>query len=330
MKKVLITGGAGFIGYHLGKKLLSEGYQVDFVDNLARGVVDPDLMALQQLPLSRFVQADLLNPAEFAKLAKDYRYIFHLAAIIGVAHVLNRPFQVLADNTTLLINMLAFAREQTSLERFIFTSTSEVYAGTLQHFNLPIPTPESTPLAVTDLKHPRTSYMLSKIYGEALCHQSGLPYTIIRPHNFYGPRMGLSHVIPELLQRAYEAHPGGKLPVYTLEHRRTFCYIDDAVEMMYRLSQAPAAVAEVCNVGNQHPEVTIKELAELIVKTVGKNLSLVPREGDPGSPVRRCPDMTKTASITAYRSQVSLAQGVSLTFDWYRQHIFAGKGPSAV
>ncbi len=330
MKRALITGGAGFIGYHLGKRLLSEGYQVDFVDNLARGVIDHDFAVLQQTPAARFIQADLLNQAEFVKLAGDDHYIFHLAAIIGVAHVLNRPFQVLADNTTLLVNMIAFAKEQASLERFVFTSTSEVYAGTLQYFTLPIPTPETTPLAVSDLKHPRTSYMLSKIYGEALCHQSGLPYTIIRPHNFYGPRMGLSHVIPELLQRAYRTPSGGELTVYTLTHRRTFCYITDAVEMMYRLTQAPAAVGEVCNVGNQHPEVTIKELAELIIKVTGKNLFLTPREGDFGSPQRRCPDMTKTENITAYRSQVSLEQGVRMTFDWYQKNIFTGTEPSAL
>ena len=85
---------------------------------------------------------------------------------------------------------------------FVFASTSEVYAGSLEHFGLPIPTPETAPLGLPDLGRPRTTYMLSKIYGEALCRHAGLPFTILRPHNLYGPRMGMAHVIPELHARA--------------------------------------------------------------------------------------------------------------------------------
>ena len=103
----------------------------------------------------------------------------------------------------MLRNIITFGKRQENLERLIFTSTSEVYAGTLKYFSLKIPTPENTPLALTELSENRTSYMLSKIYGEALCLHSGLPVTIVRPHNFYGPRMGLSHVIPELFKESF-------------------------------------------------------------------------------------------------------------------------------
>jgi len=330
MTKALITGGAGFIGYHLGKGLLEAGFQVDLADNLFRGVLDKDLEVLLQHPRARFIQADVRESKVLTALGRDYHYIFHLAAIIGVAHVLQRPFQVLADNVTMLLNVLAFAREQLELKRFLFTSTSEVYAGTLKYFTLPIPTPESTPLAVTDLKEPRTSYMLSKIYGEALCHQSGLPCTIIRPHNFYGPRMGLSHVIPELLKRAHEAPVGGILEVFSPNHRRTFCFIEDAVEMMRRLAQAPEGEGGTFNVGNQTPEVAIWELAELIGKVVGKPLSPAPQSEAPGSPVRRCPDMSKTLNLAGYRSRFSLEQGVELTYRWYRDMVFSEQGISAI
>jgi UDP-glucose 4-epimerase len=330
MTKILITGGAGFIGYHLGKRLLDAGCHVDLIDNLARGVLDRELEALIRHPRVRFIQADIREPEILKNLGFDYNYIYHLAAIIGVAHVVKRPFQVLSENASMMFNILALAREQAALQRLVFTSTSEVYAGTLKYFTLPIPTPENTPLAITDLKEPRTSYMLSKIYGEALCHQSGLPFTIIRPHNFYGPRMGLSHVIPELLKRAHEAPYGGTLAVYSMSHRRTFCFIEDAVEMIRQLAEAPKGERGTFNVGNQKPEVTIRELAESVVKVVDKPLDLISQPKTPGSPSRRCPDTSKSLALTGYRSRFNLTQGIELTYRWYRDEVFSGQGIFAI
>ena len=232
MTKVLITGGAGFIGSHLAKRLLAENYQIDLIDNLSRGVIDSHLKTITSKPGVRLLDRDLLEPNTLDDLDNDYHYIYHLAAIIGVTNVLDKPYAVLRDNVLMTVNLLSLAMRQTGLERFVFASTSEVYAGTLKHFTLPVPTPESTPLALTDIGHPRTSYMLSKIYGEALCQRSGVPFTIIRPHNIYGPRMGMAHVIPELLRKAYHAPANGSLEVFSIDHRRTFCFIDDAVEMI--------------------------------------------------------------------------------------------------
>src|SRR5262249_42666036 len=147
-------------------------------------------------------------------------------------------------------NVIKVARRQTDLRRLIFPSTSEVYAGTLQYFGMPFPTPETTPLTVTDLAQPRTSYMLSKIYGEALCHHADVPFTIVRPHNVYGPRMGMAHVIPELLKRAYQAPTGGRLSVSSADHKRTFCYVDDAVEFIVRLAEAPTGLSGTFNIGS--------------------------------------------------------------------------------
>src|SRR5690606_19448171 len=109
----------------------------------------------------------------------------------------------------------------------------------------------STPLAISPLEHPRTSYMLSKIYGEALVHQCGLPFTIIRPHNFYGPRMGLSHVVPELLSKIHAMADGDELVVASMDHSRTFCFIDDAIEFIVRLIDGPAGLGGTFNIGVQ-------------------------------------------------------------------------------
>jgi len=329
MKKALITGGAGFIGYHLSRNLLKNGYQVDLIDNFSRGVRDDFLLELAVQHGAKLLDFDLLDRNVLDGLDQDYSYIYHLAAIIGVQHVLKAPYDVLTKNVDLLENIIIFGKKQKRLDRLVFTSTSEVYSGTLKHFSLTIPTPESTPLAVTDLSQNRTSYMLSKIYGEALCLHSGLPITIIRPHNFYGPRMGLSHVIPELLKKAFESE-NSKLEVSSLNHKRTFCYIDDAVEMMRSLAEADAAIGQTFNVGNESPEITIEELANEIISTVGKDLTIDPKPMTPGSPLRRCPDMTKTFTVTGYKPQINLNSGLRQTFDWYKTNVFLKDGLSAV
>jgi len=320
----MITGGAGFIGGFLAKTLAAQGDTVHLVDNLARGRHDRFLSELLEMPHVALFERDLLQPEALGDLHTDYTQVLHCAAIIGVQHVLRHPYQTLRDNVQLLDTAVTFARRQPRLRRFVFASTSEVYAGSLELGMLPIPTPEDTPLAVAALDQPRTSYMLSKICGEAMVRQAGLPFTIVRPHNFYGPRMGMSHVIPQLLDRAHRAAPGGILEVFSVDHRRTFCFIDDAVEMIVHAAQAPSCEDQVLNVGSQSPELTIGELAEVIVRVVGKDLKIVPRPATPGSPMRRCPDMSRMAALTGARARISVEEGVRRTYDWYRPMVFEG------
>ncbi len=328
-RNVLITGGAGFIGLSLARRLLDEGCRVTIVDNFSRAVSDPELRETAGRDGSTLVNADLLDENAAGKLGDDFDVIYHLAAIIGVAHVMGRPYDVLYDNVRMTANMIRCARAQRGLARFLFASTSEVYAGTLSHFDLPVPTPETTPLAVSDLAHPRTSYMLSKIYGEALCHQSGLPFTIFRPHNVYGPRMGMVHVIPEQLRKAHEARDGDSIEVFSHDHTRSFCYIDDAVEMLVLMAKRGECVGKTMNLGNQGPEVTMEDLAGLCWKIAGKELRMDARPASPGSPVRRAPDMTQTIQLTGYRPRVGLEEGIGRTYRWYRENVFDTGGPSA-
>jgi nucleoside-diphosphate-sugar epimerase len=326
----LITGGAGFIGAHLAGRLLADGARVDLVDNLSRGVRDDVLGDLERRGDVSVVVADLRDPATLDHVGDHYTHVFHFAALLGVQNVLERPQAVLRDNLSMLTTMLDLAARQRDLQRFVFPSTSEVYAGTQRFFDLPLPTPEDTPLAVSALDEPRTSYMLSKIYGEALCHHAGLPFTIVRPHNFYGPRMGLAHVIPQVLQRIHDAADGTELVVYSIDHQRTFCFIDDAVEYVARLALDPGAVGGTFNVGVQAPEMTMGGLAELLMATVGRDLRIVPGETAPGSPPRRCPDMTRTIALTGHEPSVSLEDGVRRTYDWYRTNVFGSGRPSAL
>jgi UDP-glucose 4-epimerase len=327
--RVLITGGAGFIGLHLAQALARRGDDVDLLDNFGRAVRDSTLQQALEHPQVRLCERDLLAQGSVRDLPCDFDVIFHFAAIIGVAHVLQRPYDVLNQNARLLANAVELAQRQRKLERFVFASTSEVYAGTLNAFGMRIPTPESTPLTIGDVAQPRTSYMLSKIHGEAMCWHSGLPFTIIRPHNVYGPRMGMSHVVPELLKRAHEARDGDNLQVYSASHRRTFCYIDDAVDLLLRIVDSAACRNVTLNLGSTDQEVMMAEVAQIVADVVGRKLVLESLPDTPGSPVRRAPDMDLPRKLTRYESRVKLREGVARTYDWYRTHVFEGAGVTA-
>ena len=330
MKKVLITGGAGFIGFHLAKRLAELEYDVHIADDLSRAVEDSDLKNLCVWPNVNYHKMDLLETEALKGVALDYDHIYHLAAIIGVVHVTQQPYRVLVENQQMVVNMVELARRQQHLSRLLFTSTSEVYAGTLKHFEMSIPTPEDTPLAIPPLSEPRTSYMLSKTYGEAMCQQSGIPFTVFRPHNVYGPRMGLAHVIPEVLQRAHNTEDGDTLEYYSAEHKRTFCFVSDAVEIMVRAALEKTCENETLNVGMRGPEVSIRELVSIISRVVGKRFSIIEKDSTKGSPIRRCPDMSKVKKLIGYMGTTSLEQGISATYDWYRKRVFDGTGVTAI
>jgi len=329
MKKVLITGGAGFIGYHLANNLLKSNYQIDLIDNFSRGVNDLELVNLSNNKNINLIDSDLSKPNIINKLSKNYAYIYHFAAVIGVQHVLKSPNEVLEKNYTLLQNALTIGHQQKRLDRFVFASTSEVYAGTLYYHGLEFPTPESTPLTISNLGEARTSYMLSKIYGEALCKHSGLQITIVRPHNFYGPRMGLSHVIPEMMKKV-ELLSSDYIDVYSIHHRRTFCYIEDAVKAIQKLAESNNTIGREYNVGNDDEEVTIEQLVKLIMNLIGKNFKIRSMPDTPGSPERRCPNISKLRKEIGYKKEYDLNKGLEKTFNWYKKNIFSGIEKSAL
>ena len=327
--KILITGGVGFLGGHLANSLAEEGHTVHLLDNFKRGVQDSFIDAAVAKYGLKIISADLLDESTLQFVEDDYTHIYHLAAIIGVVHVLQRPYEVLTANVSMTENIIKLARRQKKLKRLLFSSTSEVYAGTLIYMDMPIPTPETTPIALTSLEQPRTSYMLSKLYGESMCNLSGLPVTNVRLHNVYGPRMGMSHVIPELLYKSWKANDGDSLEVFSMDHKRTFCYVSDAVRMIRALAETDSAVSQTVNIGNESPEVTIGEVASAVVEVVGRKLTLVPQAATPGSPARRCPSTDLLYKLTGVRGVVPLNEGIALTYRWYRETLFEGQEKAA-
>lgn len=325
--RALVTGGAGFIGLKLAETLVDDGWAVDIVDDFSRGRQDRELVALSQRLGVQLYPIDLTAARATDLLGDGYDRIFHFAAIIGVARVIAQPYETLSRNVEMTIEMLRLAKRQRDLSAFVFASTSEVYAGSLLTGDLEFPTPESSRLVLPPLGAPRTSYMLSKLYGEALLLQSGVPGVIVRPHNVYGPRMGTEHVIPELMKRMQGLSEGDGLPIASPTHMRTFCFIDDAIAMISRLAANPEAVGQPWNVGTESPEVTILELAEIVRGVLGSPVRLVPGEETQGSPSRRCPAMARTDGATGWNRRVPLTEGIARTYEWYSRNGFAPAPP---
>ena len=323
MKTILITGGAGFIGFHLARKLIDRGDRVVIADNFSRASLDPHLSSLAAHPHCILKSVDLTQKPS---LPADADAVVHLAAIVGVQNVMAQPMEVLSTNVTALREVLTQASHFENLQNFIFASTSEVYAGSVATECAQIPTPEDTQLTITDPGDPRATYMLSKIYGEAMCLSSGLPVTVVRPHNIYGPRMGLAHVIPELLRQAWFADSGSPLYVASVEHSRTFCFIADAVNYLIAVLDRPGN-GDIYNLGRQEPEVLIGDLAQQIIEITGKRLTIEALPATHGSPARRAPDMRSLIQLTGIQPVCDLRSGIQHTLDWYRENVFAhGEG----
>ncbi len=199
----------------------------------------------------------------------------------------------------------------------VYFSTSEIHLGSEASGTLTFPTRESAPVVVGDVAEPRATYMLSKLYGEALCAHSGLSQVILRPHNVYGPRMGEAHVIPQLIRRLARARAGERVVIRSPTATRCFCYIDDAVRQIIAVAAAEHYHGQIVNIGNANEEVEIIDLAERIRACLGSNVDLEPGAHEPGSPMRRLPDLAKISSLVGQVAQVPLSQGLRRTVDYY-------------
>lgn len=319
----MITGGAGFVGLALAEELAGcRDTQVLLVDNLSRGRRDVAFETLLERPNVSFFDVDLTDAAAVATLPPDCTHVYHLAALIGVKHVMKQPDQVFRVNLLAILNLLEHFKRGEQLRRFLFSSTSEVYAGALKTYGIAIPTPEETPLTLDDLSKPRTSYALSKITGEAIALQyanvHGLPVTNVRYHNVFGPRMGFAHVVPETMIKISQSN---HVPVPSPHHTRAFCYIDDAVGATIACAESDQTRGATVNIGNSSEEVSIRDLVETIAEVMGRPIEIEELPETAGSPARRCPDTAHLEAKTGFRPSIDLRQGLQRTWKWYRDRL---------
>lgn len=327
MKKILITGAAGFIGYHLTNHLLANpGNQLVLVDNLQRGKMDEDFKVLLKDERVKFIEADLTDPKIYQQLNDDFDQVYHLAAVNGTKLFYEMPQEVLRVNTLSLIYILEWIRKLTKKPKLCFTSSNEAYAGALAAFGqLSIPTPENVPLVVSDTYNPRWSYGGTKLIGELFVIHYAKAYNfsavIVRPHNFYGPRAGYDHVIPEFCQKIMaKADP---FVIFSPDETRTFCYISDAVGAMQTLMDSDKTNSqpiETVHIGNTD-EITMKDLVEKMFDVAGwrpKEFDVQPSPA--GSVKRRLADISKIQKLVGWKPSTTLVDGLAVTFNWYKAH----------
>jgi UDP-glucose 4-epimerase/UDP-glucuronate decarboxylase len=316
-QKILILGGAGFIGFHLANRLLNDGHSVTIVDDFSRGRHDPDLEGLIKRPGVKVVTADLTKAESYHQFDRDFDQIYMLAAIVGVRNVEKDPWKVVRVNTLVVMNLLEWVPDTTKV---FFASTSEAYSGAFMSGIAKIPTAEDVPLVIQDVTSPRFTYGASKLLGEvAVIHAAkakGYRFVVGRFHNVYGPRMGADHVVPELALRAMRKENPFK--VYGTDQFRAFCYIDDAIEAMVQVMNSPACDNQIIHIGNDSGETNIGDLTELVLKVSGFEPKLDRQPAPDGAVTRRLPDISKLRRLTGFEPQVSLEQGVRKTFDWYK------------
>lgn len=326
MKNILITGGAGFIGYYLTKHILKEkDVKIIIIDNLQRGKIDESFNSILLDKRVSFIQGDLTDIKFYEGLDKDFDQIYHLAAINGTKNFYKMPEEVLRINTLSLVYLLEWAKKLDKKPKICFTSSNEAYAGALQFGILPIPTPENVPLIIDDTYNARWSYGSTKALGEMfIIHYSkayNIPSFIVRPHNFYGPRAGYDHVIPEMSQRIINKE--NPFIIFGSDETRTFCYIEDAVEAMQMLMDSKATdkiPAETYHIGNTD-EITMEELAhKLFSITNFRPKEIEKKHGLIGSVKRRLADISKIQKSTGWLPKTSLEEGLKRAFDWYKEN----------
>ncbi|MBN8697951.1 MAG: SDR family oxidoreductase [Bacteroidetes bacterium] len=306
-KRVLITGAAGFLGSHLCDRFIKEGCHVIGMDNLITGDLK-NIEHLMKLENFEFYHHDV---SKFVFVSDELDYILHFASPASPIDYLKIPIQTLKVSSLGTHNLLGLARVKKA--RILVASTSEVYGDPLVH-----PQTEEYWGNVNPVG-PRGVYDEAKRFMEAMTMAyhtyHGVETRIVRIFNTYGPRMRLNdgRVLPAFIGQALR---GEDLTMFgDGSQTRSFCYVDDLVEGIYRLLMSD--YVNPVNIGNPS-EITIKEFGEEIIKLTGTNQKLVSKPLPQDDPKQRKPDITKAKEILGWEPKVSRAEGLKITYEYFK------------
>ncbi len=312
--RVVITGGAGFIGSHLADRFLSEGHEVIVLDNLVTGNTD-NIAHLAGKPGFKFIHHDVTN---YIYIEGHVDAVLHFASPASPVDYLKYPIKTMKVGSLGTHKALGLAKAKGA--RFLLASTSEVYGDPMIH-----PQPETYWGNVNPIG-PRSVYDEAKRFAEALTmayhRKHGLETRIVRIFNTYGPRMRLNdgRVIPNFVPQALQGQP---LTVYgDGSQTRSFCYVSDLVEGIYRLFNSDEV--EPVNLGNPN-EISILEFARLVNEMTGNDAGIVFKPLPKDDPRRRKPDISKAKRILGWEPVVSLKEGLELTIEYFRGRIFPAR-----
>jgi UDP-glucose 4-epimerase len=312
-KRILITGGAGFIGTTLALKLVDTN-EIVAIDNLHRDALTGT--ELLEHPNFRFHEADVLDEEVLRVLAQNATHIVHAAAIAGVSTVIESPVRTMRVNVLGTANALEAAlATRGTLERFVDFSTSEVFGQ--QAINVE----EGHVTTTGSVGEARWTYAVSKLAGEHMTHayhdEHGLPTVTVRPFNVYGPGQIGGGAIRAFVE---DALAGRDLTIHGDGSQiRAWCYVDDMVEALLLCLERPEAVGQTLHVGNDRSTVTILDLAERIKRLTGCPGEIVFRPLHYVDVEVRIPNVSKARELLGFEAKVDLDEGLARTIAWYRE-----------
>jgi UDP-glucose 4-epimerase len=315
-KRVLITGGAGFIGTTLARRLV-EANEVVAVDNLHRDALSATELA--DHPRFTFVHGDVLDSELLREVAEGTTHVVHCAAIAGVDTVLESPVRTMRVNLIGTYNVLEAAHAAGTVERLVDFSTSEVF-GTYAY-----KVAESDMTATGSVGEARWTYAVSKLAGEHMAKayhaELGLPTVSMRPFNVYGPGQIGGGAIRAFIEGALA---GQDLVIHGDGSQiRAWCYVDDMVDAVLLALEHPGAVGESFNIGNARSTVTIYDLAQRIRRLTGCPGEIVFQPLHYTDVELRIPNVDKARDVLGFEARVELDDGLARTIAWYRERALA-------
>jgi UDP-glucuronate decarboxylase len=312
MMRILVTGGAGFLGSHLCDRLVEAGHEVTVIDNLQTGS-RMNLAHLRENRRAEFIEHDVVDPFE-----GKFDRIYNLACPASPPLYQHDPVKTLRTSFTGTDNLLDLARRTGS--RFFQASTSEVYGDPTVH-----PQTEDYRGNVNPIG-PRACYDEGKRAAETLCfdyrRQYGIEIKVARIFNTYGPRMNPDdgRVVSNFVVQALRGEP---ITIYGGgEQTRSFCYVDDLIEGFLRLMESPADVTGPINLGNPG-EFTIRELADIVIEMTGSRSKITRKELPVDDPKQRKPDISRATLLLGWEPKISLREGLARTISYFERRLSA-------
>jgi nucleoside-diphosphate-sugar epimerase len=321
----LVTGGTGFLGSALTRRLVTAGARVRVLDNDSRGHVS----RLRDIDdRFEFVPGDIRDPAAVNRACEGIDVVCHLAFINGTEFFYTKPDLVLDVAVKGIVNVIDSAIRHRVPELMVMSS-SEVY-----HQPDRVPTDETVALSIPDALNPRYSYAAGKILHEIMALNYGRSFrrvTVVRPHNVYGADMGEEHVIPQFVARMKSLvnHPTDPIP-FTIQgtglQTRSFVFVDDFIDGVMLVLERGEHLG-IYHIGTLE-EVTIEALARLVAEHFGRPIKIVPGPPAEGGTNRRCPDITKIMKL-GYRPNYTLREALPEVVRWYDRQLSAAAKPQA-
>ena len=311
LNKVLVTGGAGFIGSHLCKKLVEDGFSVICVDNLITGS-EKNIEELKQNSNFQFVKADIIQPFD-QLIIQPINYVFHLASPASPIDYQNHPEETLLANSIGTLNVLNLAKKGNA--KFLMASTSEVYGD-----------PKESPQKETYWGNvnsfgPRSNYDESKRFAESatyvFLHKYNVDARIVRIFNTYGPNMQVNdgRVVSNFINQGLSNEA---ITIYgDGTQTRSFCYVDDLVDGLCKAMFTESTKGEVFNLGNPE-EYSMNDLANKIKEMTNSSSEIIYKDLPQDDPKQRRPDIEKAQTVLNWKPVVSVTEGLQKTIDYYR------------